>query len=76
MALKAAIGWFLGPENWDSVAITFVSDPKNRMRRPDQGWVDNFGEYLPYRAQLDAYLSWTQGKRYPSVNPVKPARFC
>jgi len=68
MALKAGISWFLGPQNLDSVAIAFVSDAKDRMSRPDHGWVDNFEDYLPYRAQLDAFLSQTQGKRYPSVD--------
>jgi len=67
MALKAGIRWFLGPENWESVTITFVSDEKDRMSRPDQRWVDNFENYLPYRAALDAYLSQREGRPYPSV---------
>ena len=71
MALKAGISWFLGPENWESVAITFVSDKKDRMSRPDQGWVDNFENYLPYRAELDASLGQMQGKRYLSSVKVQ-----
>ena len=67
MALKAGIRWFLGPERWDSIAITFISDEKDRMSRPEQGWVDNFEKYLPYRAELDAYLGREGGKSYPSV---------
>jgi len=65
MALKAGIRWFLGPEGWDSVTITFVSDAKDRMSRPEQGWIDNFETYLPYRAELDAFLSREEGKPYP-----------
>ncbi len=67
MALKAGIAWFLGPESLDEVKITLVSDVKDRMSRPDQGWVDNFEEYLPFRAELDAFLGKLQGKPYPQV---------
>jgi len=68
MALKAGISWFLRPESWDSVTITFVSDAKDRMSRPKEGWIDNFENYLPYRAELDAFLSREEGKPYPSVS--------
>jgi hypothetical protein len=68
MALKAGIRWFLGLESLDSVTITFVSDAKDRMSRPEQGWIDNFESYLPYRAKLDAFLSREEGKPYPSVS--------
>jgi hypothetical protein len=68
MALKAGISWFLGQEGWDSVTITLVSDAKRRMRRPEQGWIDNFEKYLPYRAKLDAFLSREEGKPYPRVS--------
>jgi hypothetical protein len=50
MALKGAIAWLLGPENLDKLFIVFVSDAKFRMNRPEEGWIDNFEEYIPYRA--------------------------
>lgn len=67
MALKAGISWHLGPENLDEVHITFISDARDRATRPDREWVDNFGEYLPYRAELDSFLSQMEEKNYPSV---------
>lgn len=67
MALKAGIAWFLGPEDLDEVEIQFVSDAKDRMSRPDQGIVDNFEDYLPYRSQLDAFLAQREGKKYPKA---------
>lgn len=67
MALKGAIAWLLGPENLDEVFIVFISDAKFRMRRPEEGWIDNFEEYIPYRAQLDSYLNRLEGKKYPIV---------
>jgi hypothetical protein len=67
MALKAWIAWFLGPENLDEVEITLVSDAKDRMSRPDQGWMDNFEQYLPFRVELDAFLGKLEGKPYPAV---------
>jgi len=67
MALKAGIAWHLGPKGLDKVVIHFVSDAKSRISRPEQGIVDNFEEYLPYRAELDAFLSRTQKKPYPMV---------
>jgi len=65
MALKAGIAWFLGPESLDEVKITFVSDAKDRMSRPNEGWVDNFEKYIPSRAQMDAFLAQYEGKQYP-----------
>ncbi|MCI4463281.1 MAG: DUF3800 domain-containing protein [Caldisericum sp.] len=67
MALKGAIAWLLGPENLDELSIVFISDAKFRMRRPEEGWIDNFEEYIPYRAQLDSYLNRLEGKKYPIV---------
>ncbi|MGY4707513.1 hypothetical protein ACVNPS_07175 [Candidatus Bipolaricaulota sp. J31] len=79
MALKAGIAWHLGPKDLDRVTIRFLSDAKDRASRPDQGMVDNFEEYLPYRAELDAFLAQMEGKRYPkivmaSVNLIDSAR--
>jgi len=68
MALKAGISWFLVPQDYDEVKITFISDAKDRHSRPDKGMVDNFEEYILYRALLDSFLSWEKGKKYPSVN--------
>jgi hypothetical protein len=41
------------------------------MRRPKEGWIDNFEKYIPYRAQLDSYLSRLEGKKYPFVKIEK-----
>jgi len=71
MALKGAIAWLLGPENLDKLSIVFVSDAKFRMNRPEEGWIDNFEKYIPYRAQLDSYLSRLEGKKYPFVKIEK-----
>ena len=68
MALKAGISWHLGPENFDRLIIHFISDAKERASRPDQGMADNFEEYLPYRAELDSFLSRDEGNRYPDVH--------
>jgi len=67
MALKAGIAWHLGPKEFDQLSIEFVSDAKDRATRPDKGMIDNFEEYLPYRAQLDSYLSQMQGRRFPII---------
>jgi hypothetical protein len=67
MALKAGIAWHLGPQQLDKLAIHFVSDAKERASRPDRGLIDNFEDYLPYRAELDAYLSQSGTRSYPSV---------
>ena len=71
LALKGAIAWLLGPENLDKLSIVFVSDAKFRMSRPEEGWIDNFEKYIPYRAQLDSYLSRLEGKKYPFVKIEK-----
>jgi len=67
MALKAGVAWHLGASNLDELTIHFVSDAKDRASRPDRQWTDNFEDYLPYRAELDAFLSQSGGRRYPSV---------
>jgi len=67
MALKAGISWFLVPQDYDEVEITFISDAKDRLSRPDEGMIDNFEEYIPYRALLDSFLSWKKGKKYPFI---------
>lgn len=71
MALKGAIACLLGPENLDKLSIVFVSDAKFRMSRPEEGWIDNFEKYIPYRAQLDSHLSRLEGKKYPFVKIEK-----
>jgi hypothetical protein len=68
MALKAGVAWHLGPSNLDKLTIHFVSDAKDRASRPDGEWTDNFEAYLPYRAELDAFLSQFGGRPYPSVS--------
>jgi hypothetical protein len=68
MALKAGITWFLGPQGLDALRIHFISDAKDRASRPDRHLSDNFETYLPYRAELDAFLSQSGGRPYPMVN--------
>ncbi|HWP36309.1 MAG TPA: hypothetical protein VNL18_02030 [Gemmatimonadales bacterium] len=65
MALKAAIAWHLGPQKLDAVTVHFISDAKDRATRPDRDWTDNFESYLPYRAELDSFLS--ESATYPLV---------
>lgn len=67
MALKAAVSWHLGPQELDDLHIHFVSDAKDRKSRPDRGITDNFEEYIPYRAELDAFLAQAEGRSYPAV---------
>ncbi|MDI6698282.1 MAG: hypothetical protein QME85_05030 [Candidatus Saccharicenans sp.] len=67
MALKGAIAWHITPLNLDEVFIKFISDAKDRCTRPEQGMVDNFESYIPYRAELDSYLAKITKKRYPLV---------
>jgi len=67
MALKAGIVWHLGPYAYEEVELFFVSDAKDRASRPDQDIVDNFEEYIPYRADLDSFLAKLKGKRYPKL---------
>ena len=68
MALKAAIAWHLGPQQLDELSIRFISDAKERASRPDRGLIDNFEDYLPYRAELDAFVSQQSNHSYPSVS--------
>ncbi len=68
MALKAGISWHLWPQRLNHLSIHFVSDAKNRTTRPKNGWTDNFESYLPYRAELDAFLSQQNNRAYPSID--------
>lgn len=68
MALKAAIAWHLGPMELDEVTVRFISDAKDRSSRPEKGIVDNFEDYLPFRVELDSFLSsQRRHNRYPQV---------
>jgi hypothetical protein len=67
MALKAGVAWHLRPLQLDKLSIHFVSDAKERVSRLDQGFIDNFEDYLPYRAELDAFLQQQHNRSYPSV---------
>jgi hypothetical protein len=67
MALKVGITWHLGPQRWDELSIHFVSDAKDRASRLDQGMIDNFENYLPYRVELDAFLNQADKRYYPWV---------
>lgn len=67
MALKAGIKWFLEPQKYEKVYINFISDAKDRRTTPDKEMIDNFEDYIPYRAALDSFLSQSEGKDYPIV---------
>jgi len=68
MALRSGIAWHLGPRGFDELKLTFVSDAKDRASRPDRDTIDNFEDYIPYRAQLDSFLAQASGKAYPRVS--------
>ena len=68
MAIKAGVSYLLRPFDYDVIELTVVSDGKDRKSRPDQGIVDNFEDYLPYRVELDNMESRsTTEQRYPTV---------
>lgn len=67
MALKAGIAWHLGPYGYDEIEISFISDNKDRTSRPDKGIIDNFNDYIPYRAELDCMIAREECKKYPKV---------
>ncbi len=68
MAIKAGISWLLQPLDYDVIELTVVSDGKDRKSRPEQGVVDNFENYLPYRVELDNMMTQSStGRRYPTV---------
>ncbi len=67
MALKAGIAWHIHPEDFDQLNMEFVSDVKDRTTRPDRGLIDNFEDYLPYRAELDSFLAQLSGRYFPAV---------
>ncbi len=71
MALKAGIAWHLVPRNLNCVVIHFVSDKKDRQTRPDEGWQDNFEQYLPYRAGRDVFSAQVEGRNYPLVKKFR-----
>lgn len=67
MGVKAGISWHLADQERDTLSIRFISDDKDRASRPNRGIIDNFEDYIPYRAQLDAFLALSSGRRYPTV---------
>ncbi len=67
MALKASVAWLLGPRQHDEIEIIFVSDKKYRQSRPQAEFVDNFEDYIPFRAELDSFLAQYERKKYPLV---------
>lgn len=73
LALKSGIVWHLGLMRYDEVELTFVTDAKSRASSPENSMIDNFEAYLPYRAELDAWISWMSGKSYPNLrmNPIQ-----
>jgi hypothetical protein len=74
MAIKAGISWHLLPYAYDQIELTIISDGKDRKSNPDQGLVDNFESYIPYRVSLDTLVKQNSGiQKYPDVN-VKSVR--
>lgn len=67
MAVKAAVSWHLRPQQFDDLNIHFVSDAKDRATRLAEQEMDNFETYIPYRAELDAYLAQAEGRSYTSI---------
>lgn len=68
MAIKAAVAWHLGPLKLDRVVLRIVSDAKDRKSQPDQGMVDNFDNYVPWRVETDAERAKQGGSNYPAVS--------
>lgn len=71
MAIKAGISYLLKPLGYDEITLTLVSDGKDRKSRPEQGVVDNFEAYIPYRVELDNWLAQQDNPQYPTVS-MKP----
>ncbi|MEM2002893.1 MAG: hypothetical protein QXT77_09635 [Candidatus Methanomethylicaceae archaeon] len=71
MAIKAGISYLLVPLGYDEITLTLISDGKDRKSRPEQGVVDNFEKYIPYRVALDNWLAQQDSPRYPTVS-MKP----
>lgn len=68
MAIKAGISWMLVPYGFDEITLTLISDGKDRKSRPDEGLVDNFETYIPYRVEMDNLDRRSfQNQYYPSV---------
>jgi hypothetical protein len=68
MAIKSGVSYLLRPFGYDVIELTVVSDGKDRKSRPDQGIVDNFEDYLPYRVELDNIITQlTTERHYPTV---------
>jgi len=65
MAIKAGVSYLLRPFGYDVIKLTVFSDGKDRKSRPDQGIVDNFENYLPYRVELDNFQKFTTEENYP-----------
>lgn len=71
MALKAGISWHISRHNYDEIKIIFISDKKDRCSRPNDEFIDNFEDYLPYRSQLDSFLSKSRSIKYPRIREMK-----
>lgn len=77
MAIKAGISWMLAPYGFDQIVLTLVSDGKDRKSSPDQGLIDNFESYIPYRVEMDSLVKRLfENQSYPFVtmNPVRIVR--
>jgi len=72
MAIKAGVLWLLQPYGYDIIELTLVSDGKDRKSRPEQGIVDNFESYLPYRVELDNMMAQSGGRRHHPTVKMRP----
>lgn len=69
MAVKSGVAWHMIPLKYDKIEVTFISDAKNRSSSLDEGIVDNFESYIPYKAALDNWIAReAEGKPYPQLN--------
>lgn len=68
MAIKAGVSYLLAPLGYDEIILTLVSDEKDRKSRPEQGFVDNFEEYVPYRVELDSRSTQRDNPQYRAVS--------
>ena len=68
MTLKAGIFWHLPVKELDEVKIAIISDKKDRVFRPDEGVVDNFEEYIPYKVEMDYFSKFILNDKYPKIH--------
>ena len=71
MAIKAGISYLIAPLDYDEIYLKLISDGKDRKSRPEQGIVDNFESYIPYRVAMDNFdQQWKGNQPYPIIHMV------